>query len=96
MVSQGALIVRAGGSVNRLERGDAILFQADVPHSYEKPGAELAVVYLVMTYAQEIGGGSLKLAATAATPTLAATFGGIAQLVERLVRKGYSPKNDPV
>jgi transcriptional regulator with XRE-family HTH domain len=55
VVSQGALIVSAGGSVNRLERGDAILFQADVPHSYENPGAEPAVVYLVMTYAQEIG-----------------------------------------
>jgi quercetin dioxygenase-like cupin family protein len=35
-----------------LATGDAILFYADVPHSYVNAGAEPCVMYLVMTYEQ--------------------------------------------
>ena len=33
----------------------AILFEADTPHAYRNPGKVEAVMYLVMTYAEEIG-----------------------------------------
>jgi transcriptional regulator with XRE-family HTH domain len=33
--------------------GDAIYFRADVPHIYENPGNREAVMYLVMTYAEQ-------------------------------------------
>ena len=35
--------------------GDAILFNADVPHSYRNLGAEEAILFLVMTYVEAIG-----------------------------------------
>jgi quercetin dioxygenase-like cupin family protein len=38
-----------------LETGDAILFQADAEHSYKNPGDETTIMYLVMTYAADIG-----------------------------------------
>ena len=38
-----------------LRAGDAILFVADVPHTYRNVGAAEAVMYLVMTYAQDVG-----------------------------------------
>jgi quercetin dioxygenase-like cupin family protein len=37
--------------VHKLGEGDAILFEADVPHSYSNPGASETLMYLVMTYA---------------------------------------------
>jgi transcriptional regulator with XRE-family HTH domain len=36
---------------HRLEAGDAILFEADVPHAYTNLGGKDCVMYLVMTYA---------------------------------------------
>jgi transcriptional regulator with XRE-family HTH domain len=39
----------------RLEPGDAILFEADVPHSYCNVGDVDAIMYLVMTYVDPIG-----------------------------------------
>ena len=41
--------------VHRLEKGDAILFEADVPHTYRNPGETDALMYLVMTYADSVG-----------------------------------------
>jgi transcriptional regulator with XRE-family HTH domain len=38
-----------------LAEGDAILFEADVPHSYRNLGSTEAVLYLVMTYVEAIG-----------------------------------------
>lgn len=38
-----------------LSEGDAILFQADVPHSYKNLGTEEAILFLVMTYIEAIG-----------------------------------------
>lgn len=38
-----------------LGEGDAILFEADVPHRYRNLGSAEAVLYLVMTYVETIG-----------------------------------------
>ncbi len=38
---------------HRLETGDAIVFEADVPHSYVNTGPNECVMYLVMTYAEQ-------------------------------------------
>ena len=46
---------RRRGAAHRLETGDAILFNADVPHAYRNAGAVDAVMYLVMTYAHDLG-----------------------------------------
>jgi transcriptional regulator with XRE-family HTH domain len=54
VVNAGALEVGLGAITHRLETGDAIVFEADVPHAYTNPGATDAVVYLVMTYAQHL------------------------------------------
>lgn len=37
---------------HRLAPGDAIVFEADVPHAYVNAGAEECLMYLVMTYAE--------------------------------------------
>ena len=48
------LLDRPGhGETHRLNTGDAILFEADVPHSYINVGDHDCVMYLVMTYAEE-------------------------------------------
>lgn len=39
--------------LHRLDAGDAILFEADVPHSYVNVGPKECVMYLVMTYADQ-------------------------------------------
>jgi transcriptional regulator with XRE-family HTH domain len=36
-----------------LSEGDAVLFEADVPHRYRNLGSTEAVIYLVMTYVEE-------------------------------------------
>ena len=38
-----------------LAEGDAIVFEADVPHSYRNLASSEAVLYLVMTYVEAIG-----------------------------------------
>lgn len=38
-----------------LAEGDAILFEADVPHSYRNFGSAETVLYLVMTYVETVG-----------------------------------------
>jgi len=55
VVTQGVVEIDSGGETHRLETGDSILFEADSPHAYRNPGKTDAVMYLVMTYAQEIG-----------------------------------------
>jgi transcriptional regulator with XRE-family HTH domain len=55
VVTQGIVEIEAGGEIHRLETGDSIVFEADTPHAYRNPGKGEAVMYLVMTYAQEIG-----------------------------------------
>ncbi|MEW6435109.1 MAG: XRE family transcriptional regulator [Myxococcota bacterium] len=55
VVAKGAVAVDIGGQTHELGTGDAILFEADAPHVYRNTGAGEAVVYLVMTYAEQVG-----------------------------------------
>ena len=55
VVTEGTIEIDTGGTTYRLAAGDAILFEADSPHVYRNPGKTDAVMYLVMTYAQEVG-----------------------------------------
>ncbi len=55
VVTAGSLEITVGETAHRLRTGDAILFTADVPHTYRNPGAVDAVIYLVMTYAEDVG-----------------------------------------
>ena len=55
VVTQGAVEITVAGDNHRLETGDSILFEADTPHAYRNPGRGETVMYLVMTYAEEIG-----------------------------------------
>jgi transcriptional regulator with XRE-family HTH domain len=54
VVAQGSVDIRVGKSKHELRLGDSIIFDADLPHSYENPGEEDAVMYLVMTYAERL------------------------------------------
>jgi quercetin dioxygenase-like cupin family protein len=55
VVSRGVVEIDVDGRTERLGTGDAIVFEADVPHRYRNAGAEEAVMYLVMTYAETVG-----------------------------------------
>lgn len=55
VVTQGILELNLDGRYHRLERGDAILFEADCPHSYHNPSPEEGLYYLVMTYVESLG-----------------------------------------
>jgi transcriptional regulator with XRE-family HTH domain len=56
VVAKGAVEVTAGSERPViLTEGDAILFEADVPHSYRNLGTEEAVLFLVMTYVEAVG-----------------------------------------
>jgi transcriptional regulator with XRE-family HTH domain len=55
VVTQGSVEIEVAGDHHRLDTGDSIVFEADAPHSYRNVGKGEAVMYLVMTYAQEIG-----------------------------------------
>ena len=55
VVTAGAVEIRVGADLHELRVGDALSFAADVPHHYVNQGTEEAVMYLVMTYAEEIG-----------------------------------------
>jgi transcriptional regulator with XRE-family HTH domain len=50
MVVEGALGMVIGGDRQQLGSGDAILFDADVPHEYWNEGDGPLLMYLVMTY----------------------------------------------
>lgn len=55
VVTQGSVEIEVAGEVHKLDTGDSIVFEADTPHSYRNAGKGESVMYLVMTYAQEIG-----------------------------------------
>ncbi len=55
VVTAGTIEIDVAGDTHRLEAGDSILFEADTPHAYRNPGKSESVMYLVMTYAEEIG-----------------------------------------
>lgn len=57
VVTQGTVEIVAGRETPRLlGEGDAIVFHADVPHSYRNMRSAEAVLYLVMTYVAPVGG----------------------------------------
>jgi rhodanese-related sulfurtransferase/transcriptional regulator with XRE-family HTH domain len=51
IVTSGRLVLDVGDETFELGRGDAIVFTADVPHSYVNPAGEECWMNLVMTYA---------------------------------------------
>lgn len=55
VVTAGSVEIDVAGDTHKLEAGDSILFEADTPHAYRNVGKSEAVMYLVMTYAEEIG-----------------------------------------
>lgn len=55
VVQAGTVEIAVGGERHRLGTGDAILFDADRPHSYRNPGDGEAVMYLVTTYLVGVG-----------------------------------------
>ncbi len=55
VVSQGVVEIELPESLHVLTTGDAIYFEASSPHTYRNPGAQPAVMYLVMTYPTPIG-----------------------------------------
>lgn len=55
VVTRGAVEITIGSDVHALGTGDAILFEADKAHSYRNTGDGDATMYLVMTYAEQIG-----------------------------------------
>jgi transcriptional regulator with XRE-family HTH domain len=56
VVVEGSLEVRPGQEpASVLGEGDAIIFEADVPHSYRNLGDHEVVAYLVMTYVEKVG-----------------------------------------
>jgi transcriptional regulator with XRE-family HTH domain len=56
VVAEGKVEIVAGREAPHvLTEGDAIVFEADVPHSYRNLGAGEATLYLVMTYVEAVG-----------------------------------------
>ena len=56
ILAKGQLEIQAGQETpHHLSEGDAIVFEADVPHSYRNPGDSDAIAYLVMTYVEAVG-----------------------------------------
>lgn len=55
VVTGGVVEIDVAGETHRLNAGDSVLFEADAPHAYRNAGKGEAVMYLVMTYAEEVG-----------------------------------------
>jgi rhodanese-related sulfurtransferase/transcriptional regulator with XRE-family HTH domain len=51
VVASGRLELKVGSEVWQLQKGDAVQFAADQPHSYVNTGSEECWLYLVMNYA---------------------------------------------
>lgn len=51
VVTRGKLVIEFGGATHELSEGDAIVFGADVAHSYRNPQSEECWMHLVMSYA---------------------------------------------
>ena len=52
LVVKGLLEIKFGDEILCLSPGDAILFQADTPHSYRNTSKTELLAYLVMTYVE--------------------------------------------
>ena len=55
VVAAGAVEIEVAGKKEQLGAGDAIVFEADVPHVYRNRSERESVMYLVMTYADTVG-----------------------------------------
>jgi transcriptional regulator with XRE-family HTH domain len=55
VVAAGAVEIELEGRKEQLATGDAIVFEADVPHVYRSRSDRESVMYLVMTYADTVG-----------------------------------------
>ena len=55
IVAAGSVEIEVNGRRYVLQADDAILFEADVPHSYRNRGDTPAVMYLVMMYVEAVG-----------------------------------------
>jgi transcriptional regulator with XRE-family HTH domain len=55
VVSKGAVEIEVQGRKETLDAGDAMVFEADVPHVYRSRADGESVLYLVMTYADTVG-----------------------------------------
>src|SRR5512138_2803180 len=55
VVSARAVEIEVAGKKEQLAAGDAIVFEADVPHAYRNRAERETVMYLVMTYADTVG-----------------------------------------
>jgi transcriptional regulator with XRE-family HTH domain len=55
VVARGEIELEVAGVLHTLGPGDAILFEADAAHIYRNSGTAEAVLYLVMTYAGQVG-----------------------------------------
>ena len=55
VVVEGEVEIVVAGEPVTLTKGDAVVFEADVPHAYKNRGKGDALMYLVMTYAETIG-----------------------------------------
>lgn len=51
VVTRGRVVIEFSGATHELSEGDAIVFGADVPHSYRNPASEECWMHLVMSYA---------------------------------------------
>jgi transcriptional regulator with XRE-family HTH domain len=54
-VAEGAVEIEVAGRKEVLQAGDAIVFEADLPHVYRSRSDRETVMYLVMTYADTVG-----------------------------------------
>ncbi len=55
VVARGTVEIEVAGRKEVLEAGDAIVFEADVPHVYRSRAEDETVMYLVMMYADTVG-----------------------------------------
>jgi transcriptional regulator with XRE-family HTH domain len=55
VVAKGAVEIEVQGRKEQLSAGDAMVFEADVPHVYRSRADGESVLYLVMTYADTVG-----------------------------------------
>jgi transcriptional regulator with XRE-family HTH domain len=55
VVASGSVEIEVGARKEVLAAGDAIVFEADVPHVYRNRAEGETVMYLVMTYADTVG-----------------------------------------
>ena len=57
VVTSGVLELTVANVRHTVGTGDAIFFEADVPHVYRNPGSTTLTMYLVMSYANRVIGG---------------------------------------